>query len=99
MALVYRIVKDTKLAVFASTFTPITQQPEVVQTSPLYHPKACRKSFLLIMILPLWLSFTLSALPVKTTSIGHETGLQHYNMNCCACLYHICSPRNLAAGC
>ncbi len=80
MALVYRTVKSPKVAVFTSAFTLITLQPDIVQTSPLYHPKARRKSFLLIIILQLRPSFTLSALLAKIVSTSLKTGLQHYSM-------------------
>ena len=78
MALVYRTVKDPKVAIFASTYTLITRWPEVVQTPPLYHLKAYGKSFLLIIISPLWTAFALSALPAKIASTSLKTGLQHY---------------------
>ncbi len=74
MALVYRTVKSPKVAVFASTFTLITLQPDIVQTSPLHHSKACRKSFLLIIILQLRPSFTLSALLAKIASTSLKNG-------------------------
>ncbi len=80
MALVYRTVKDPKVAVFASTHTLITQQPEIVQTPPLYYMKAYDKGFLMIIILPLRPAFALSASPVKIASTGLKTGLQHYNI-------------------
>ena len=85
MALVYRTVKEPKLAVFASTFTLITRQPEVVQPPPLYRLKARRKSFLMI-ILPLRPAFALSALPAKIASIGLKTGQQHYNITLTRCI-------------
>ncbi len=78
MAVVYRTVKILKVAVFASAFTLITLQPDIAQTSPLYHSKAHRKSFLSIIILQLRPSFTLSALLAKIASTSLKTGLQHY---------------------
>ncbi len=79
MALVYRTVKSPKVAVFASAFTLITLQPDIVQTSPLYQLKAYNKGFLLIIILQLRPSFTLSALLAKIASTSPKTGLQHYS--------------------